>query len=66
MSCDNCPRNDAQAETIKRQWCEIARLKRRVAVQQWIIDRERDKTAPLSPQEMAEQILQELSNGTSI
>jgi hypothetical protein len=49
--------NDTQAETIKSLWAKVARLERRVEVQQQIIDAQNEEIRELTcPVQQAEKV----------
>ena len=54
--------NETQAGKIKAQWMTITRLEKQVKVQQWIIDRQREDSAPTA-QDIAEQFFKEPTHG---
>ena len=54
--------NRTQVETIKRLWVERQGLKKRIAIQQWIINKQTKPDAP-SPVEMAEALFKAMSKG---
>ena len=52
--------NDTQAETIKSLWAKVARLERRVEVQQQIIDAQEDELRVLTdPVAQAEKVFRQ-------
>lgn len=49
--------NDTQAETIKSLWAKVARLERRIEVQQQIIDAQNEEIRELTcPVQQAEKV----------
>ena len=58
--CTDCPRNERQARKIKAQWLKISQLKRRVGIQQWIINKQREDDKTPTAQEIAEQFFKEV------
>lgn len=58
--CTKCPRNERQAETIKAQWVKISRLEKRVDIQQWIIDKQREDDRTPTAKEIAETFFKEV------
>ena len=54
--------NRAQVETIKRLWVINHRQKKRIEIQQWIINKQATPDAP-SPVELAEALFKAMSKG---
>ena len=54
--------NRAQAEIIKRLWVKNLRQKKRIEIQQWIINRQNRPDAP-NPVELAEALFRAMAKG---
>ena len=61
--CSKCERNERQARKITALNLKVSRLKKRVDVQQWIIDKQRESERTPTAQEIAEQFFKEVTGG---
>lgn len=68
--CTDCPRNERQAELIRKLWAKNERLRQRaeklserVETQQGMIDYFRKQTTPPTAEDVAAQIFKEAESG---